>query len=69
MQEDGLQELEDIRVKVPPDLHSAIKALAESRDVELGALCREILSEAVLGRLHTLKVAARRLKRTGHLGD
>ena len=64
-----LQELEDIRVKVPPDLHSALKALAESREVEVATLCRELLSESVLGRLHSLKLAARRLKRTWHLGD
>ena len=65
----SLEELQDIRIKVPPDLHAALYALAEAKGVELSTICREVLSEAVLGRIHALKLSARRLKRTGLIGD
>lgn len=61
--------LKSIHVRVDPDLHSALKVMAEHDEVEISVLCERLLSKAVRGEFHALKVAAKRMARLGIVGD
>ena len=56
-------ELKPVQVRIPEDVYDVLKMLADANDHDLGEEAREILTEAILGKGHTLKLLAARLLR------
>lgn len=56
-------DLKPIQVRLPEDAYGALKLLAEARDQDLGEVAREILTRALLGEAHSIRMLAARLSR------
>lgn len=56
-------DLKPVMVRLPEDAYEALRMLAEAKVHDLGEEAREILTEALLGKGHGLKVLADRLTR------
>lgn len=54
-------DLKPVQVRLPNDVYDVLKMLADANDHDLGEEAREILTEALLGKGHVLKVLAKRL--------
>lgn len=53
--------LKPVQVRLPSDVYDVLKMIADANDHDLGEEAREILTEALLGKGHILKILARRL--------
>lgn len=60
--------LKSIHVRLSPEAHRVLSALADLDDKDNAELARLILEEALLGRVHTLTLAASRYARLGFSG-
>lgn len=60
--------LKSIHVRLSPQAHRVLSALADMEEKDNAELARLILEEALLGRVHTLMVVADRYKRLGFSG-
>lgn len=58
----------DLHIRVSPECRAIIGLLAEAEQVPISTLVEHIVEQAVLGRGHALKVAARSLSRLGIAG-
>lgn len=58
----------DLHVRLSPDCMVLLGLLAEVEQVPVSTLAQHILEEAVLGKGHALKLAARQLSRMGIAG-
>jgi plasmid stability protein len=56
-------ELKPVQVRLSEEAYDALKMLADANDHDLGEEAREVLTEALLGKGHGLKVLAERLTR------
>lgn len=56
-------DLKPVQVRLNPDAYDALKVLADANDHDLGEEAREILTEALLGKAHAIKLLAARLSR------
>ena len=56
-------ELKAVQARLPVDAFDTLRAIAEINDQDLGEAVRVILTEALLGRGHAVKVLADRLSR------
>ena len=57
----------DFRCEVDPDLHEALRVMAEHQGKPIQVLGAELLEEAIAGRSHSFKVMLSRLERCGIL--
>jgi predicted DNA-binding protein len=60
--------LKSTHVRLSSEAHRVLSALADLEDKDNAELARLILEEALLGRVHTLTLAANRYKRLGFTG-
>lgn len=60
--------LKSTHVRLSAEAHRVLSALAELNEKDNAELARMILEEALLGRVHTLTLAAERYKRLGFSG-
>jgi hypothetical protein len=58
----------DLHVRLCAEAKAAMALLAEVEQVPVAVLAGRYLEESVLGRIHNLKIAARRLRRQGLSG-
>ena len=56
-------DLKPVQVRLPPDVYESLRMIADANDHDLGEEAREILTEALMGKGHTIRVAAERLIR------
>lgn len=56
-------ELKSVGVRLPEDAYNELQMLATAGDKDLGEVAREILTEALLGKGHALRLTAQRLSR------
>lgn len=61
-------DLKAVQVRLPEDAFEALRMIAEAGDQDLGEVAREILTEALLGKGHALKLMAERLARATKSG-
>jgi hypothetical protein len=61
-------ELKSVQVRLPEEAFDVLRALAEMNDQDLGEAARVILTEALLGKGHALKVLEERLARATKSG-
>lgn len=64
--------LKSTHVRLSPEAHRVLAALADLGDKDQSEMARQILEEALLGRAHTLKLLVERHKRLvarGTAGD
>src|SRR3990167_7665188 len=54
-------DLKPVQVRLPPDVYESLRMIADANDHDLGEEAREILTEALLGKGHILKILAKRL--------
>lgn len=60
--------LKSVHVRLSPDLHAAVKVMAQARKIEISEICEELINEVVMGKFHGLKVAADEMARLGLSG-
>jgi hypothetical protein len=60
--------LKSIHVRLSPEAHRALAAIADLEEKENAELARLILEEALLGRVHTVMLTARRYAGLGFSG-
>lgn len=60
--------LKSIHVRLSPEAHKVLTALADIEEKDNAELARLILEESLLGRVHTLMVTARRYNGVGLTG-
>jgi hypothetical protein len=58
----------DLHVRLSEHAMSALEAVAKAQQRELTVVARELLTEALLGRVHAMSLAANRLMQAGFLG-
>ena len=56
-------DLKPVQVRLPEEAYDALKMVADANGHDLGEEAREILTEALLGKGHGIKVLATRLSR------
>jgi len=61
-------DLKPVQVRLPEDAYEALRMIAEVGDQDLGEAAREILTEALLGKSHAIKILAERLSRATKSG-
>ena len=59
----------DLHVRLCPEANGALHLLAEVEQVPDAVLAGRLLEETILGRVHALTVAARRLRQQGFAGS
>lgn len=59
----------DLHIRVCEEARAALRLLADVEQCPDSTLAARLLEEAVLGRFHTLKVAARRSRHLGIAGS
>lgn len=59
----------DLHVRISHDCKAALALLAEVEQVPESVIASRLIEEAVLGRIHTIKIAARQLGRSGLAGS
>lgn len=62
-------DLKPVQVRLPDIAYAALKMLADANGHDLGEEAREILTEALLGKGHGIKVLAERLARAVGTGN
>ena len=62
-------ELKAVQVRLPEDAFEALRMIADAGNQDLGEVAREILTEALLGRGHAIKLLAERLARATKSGS
>lgn len=55
--------MKPVQVRLPPDVYDVLKMVADANGHDLGEELREIATEALMGKGHTLKILADRLAR------
>jgi hypothetical protein len=60
-----MQPKPDLHVRVSEECRAALRLLADVEQCPDGTLAARIIEEAVLGRFHALKIAARQVRRLG----
>lgn len=60
-------ELKAVQVRLPEEAMEALRVLAEVNDQDLGEAARVILTEALLGKAHSVKLMAARFARATKL--
>ena len=60
--------LKSVHVRLSPEAHRVLSALADLEDKDNAEMLRIIAEESLLGRVHTLILAAERFKRLGLRG-
>jgi len=63
------EELKSVHVRLCDEAHKALKAAAQIEDKDIAEMARLILEEALLGRIHTVKLLAKRYARAGIRGS
>lgn len=63
------QELKSVHVRLCDEAHQALKSEAQIREKDIAEMARLILEEALLGRIHTVRLIARRYARAGTKGS
>lgn len=61
-------ELKAVQVRLPEDAFDTLRQIAEINDQDLGEAARVILTEALLGKGHVVKLLAERLSRATMCG-
>jgi len=56
-------DLRPVQVRLPDDAYEALNMLAKANGHDLGEEVRELLTEILLGKAHTIKLLAARLAR------
>lgn len=54
-------DLKAVQVRLPEDAYEALRMIADADDKDLGEVARVILTEALLGKAHAIKILAARL--------
>ena len=62
-------DLHPVQVRLTDDAYEALRMIAIASDKDMGEVAREILTEALLGKGHALKVLASRLSRATTSGS
>lgn len=57
-----------VHVRLSPECHERVRLMADVQGVEIATLCEALLTEAVMGKFHTLKVAGDRMVASGIVG-
>ena len=60
--------LKSIHVRLSPEAHKALSAVADAEEKDNAEMLRLIAEECLLGRVHTLMVTARRYRGLGFSG-
>lgn len=60
--------LKSTHVRLSPEAHKVLTAIADIEEKDNAEMARLILEEALLGRVHTLMLAAKRYKGLGFSG-
>lgn len=55
--------LKSIHIRLSPDAHRVLSALADIREKDIAEMARIVLEEAMLGQVHTLILAAEHYRR------
>jgi hypothetical protein len=61
-------ELKAVQVRLPEDAFDTLRQVAEVNDQDLGEAARVILTEALMGKGHAVKILAERLSRATKCG-
>lgn len=61
-------DLKPVQVRLPEDAYEALRMIADAGDQDLGEVARQILTEALLGKSHAIKILAERLSRATKSG-
>lgn len=56
-------ELRPVQVRLSEDAYTELQILAAAQDKDLGEVCRELVTRALLGEGHAVRLAAARLSR------
>ena len=59
----------DVRLKISPEAHRALSAIADLHEKELSEFASFLLERALLGEVHATKVIAERMARWGKAGQ
>ncbi|MBP8282888.1 MAG: hypothetical protein KAX46_03090 [Chromatiaceae bacterium] len=59
----------DLHIRISADCRALLSLLAEVEQVPMSTLAEHIVEEAILGRGHSLKLAARQMSRLGIAGS
>jgi plasmid stability protein len=62
-------ELKAVQVRLPEEAYEALRMIADAGDQDLGEVARGILTEALLGKAHAIKLLATRLARATKCGS
>lgn len=62
-------DLKPVQVRLPDDAYEALTMVARAADKDLGEVAREILTRALLGEAHAIRVLAERLTRATTSGS
>lgn len=62
-------ELKALQVRLPAEAFDVLRMIADASDQDYGEVARVILTEALLGKGHALKVMAERLARATKNGN
>lgn len=60
--------LKSTHVRLSPEAHRVLSAIAEMEEKDNAEMARLILEEALLGRVHILMLAAEKVRRLGFTG-
>ena len=60
--------LKSIHVRLSPEAHRVLAAISEIEDKDLAEMARVMLEQDLLGRVHTLTLAAKRYRLLGFSG-
>ena len=60
--------LKSIHVRLSPEAHRVLSAIATIEEQNDAEIARRILEEALLGRVHTLMLASEKVRRLGFTG-
>ena len=61
-------EMKAVQVRLPEEAFDVLRMIADAGDRELGEVAREILTEALLGRGHGIRMVAERFARATKSG-
>lgn len=61
-------DLKPVQVRLPQEAYDVLRTLSDIDDKDMGEIARIILTEALLGKGHAIKVLAERLSRAGKCG-
>jgi hypothetical protein len=62
-------DLKAVQVRLPEDAYEALRMIADANDQDLGEVARCILTEALLGKGHAIKLVAERFARATKSGS